>query len=50
MQAQETAQNAEINDTMQDMDINTDENAAGTSYLNEPVGEENAMEKLLEVI
>lgn len=46
MQEQETVQNTKINDTMQGMDINTDENAAGTSYLNEPVGEENAMEKL----
>ena len=46
MQDQETVQNTEINDTMDGMSINTDENAAGTSYLNEPVGEENAMEKL----
>jgi len=28
------------------VDINTDENAAGTSKLNEPVGEESEMEKL----
>jgi molecular chaperone GrpE len=27
-------------------DINADENAAGTSHLNEPVADENAMEKL----
>ncbi len=46
MQEQEAVQNTETNDTMQGMDMNSDENAAGTSYLNEPVGEENAMEKL----
>ena len=28
------------------MDINTDENAAGTSKLNEPIGEESELEKL----
>ncbi len=33
-------------DTMDQMDMNTDENAAGTSYLNEPVAEENELEKL----
>lgn len=31
---------------MSEMEMNTDENAAGTSHLNEPVAEENAMEKL----
>jgi molecular chaperone GrpE len=31
---------------MNDFDINTDENAAGTSHLNEPVAEEAAIDKL----
>lgn len=48
MQEQETAENTEMNDIMQGIDMNTDENAAGTSYLNEPVSDENAMEKLEE--
>lgn len=38
--------NTETTDTMNGMDINTDENAAGTSHLNEPVAEENAVEKV----
>eukprot|EP01137_Pigoraptor_chileana_P037124 Opistho-2@33737 len=46
MEAQEKAKNNETNDIMSEMDINTDENAAGTSHLNEPVAEENALEKL----
>ena len=33
-------------DTISGMDMNTDENAAGTSYLNEPVAEESETEKL----
>ena len=36
----------ENNQTDTQVDINTDENAAGTSKLNEPVAEENQMEKL----
>jgi len=39
-------ENAENMDEANGFDINTDENAAGTSYLNEPVGEENEMEKI----
>lgn len=38
--------NAENNQTDTQVDINTDENAAGTSKLNEPVAEENQLEKL----
>jgi molecular chaperone GrpE len=38
--------NPENNQTDTQVDINTDENAAGTSKLNEPVAEENQMEKL----
>jgi molecular chaperone GrpE len=37
----------EVNDILdQAMDINADENAAGSTHLNEPVAEENEMEKL----
>lgn len=39
----QTNENEALNTTV---DINADENAAGTSHLNEPVGEENQMEKL----
>jgi len=39
-------QNQETPDTMEGMDMNTDENAAGTSYLNDPVTEENVIDKL----
>lgn len=46
MEEQEMTQNPENTETQTEMDINTDENAAGTSHLNEPVAEENAMEKL----
>lgn len=38
--------NPENNQTDTQVDINTDENAAGTSKLNEPVAEENQLEKL----
>ena len=38
----EMQQNAEN----EQVDINTDENAAGTSKLNEPIGEESELEKL----
>jgi molecular chaperone GrpE len=46
MEEQETTQNNESTDTLNGMDINTDENAAGTSHLNEPLAEESALEKL----
>lgn len=39
-------ENAKNTDTTSGFDINTDENAAGTSYLNEPVAEENEIEKI----
>ena len=39
-------ENAENMDTTNGFDINTDENAAGTSHLNEPLTEESEMEKL----
>ncbi len=42
----EMEQTIENNQNDQHMDINTDENAAGTSKLNEPVSEENELEKL----
>lgn len=46
MEDQATTQ-ANVNaETSQHIDINTDENAAGTSHLNEPVEEENQFEKL----
>ncbi|NCI49834.1 nucleotide exchange factor GrpE [Sediminibacterium roseum] len=46
MEEKESMQNPETTDTMGGMDINTDENAAGTSHLNEPVIEENLLDKL----
>lgn len=46
MEEKEMPQNPEIMDTDNEMDINTDENAAGTSGLNEPVTEESETEKL----
>lgn len=46
MKDQEMTQNAETVDQTNEMGINTDENAAGTSHLNEPVGEENEIGKL----
>lgn len=39
-------ENAENMDTANGFDINTDENAAGTSHLNEPLTEESEMEKI----
>ncbi len=39
-------ENAENMDTTNGFDINTDENAAGTSHLNEPLTEESEMEKI----
>ncbi len=46
MKDKEMAQNPEMSDISAGFDINADENAGGTSHLNEPVGEENEMEKL----
>ncbi len=46
MEEQEVTQNPESKETVNEMDINTDENAAGTSHLNEPVAEESGLEKL----
>jgi molecular chaperone GrpE len=46
MEEREMTQNQQTSDTMDGMDINTDENAAGTSHLNEPVSEENVFDKL----
>ncbi|MEO8172055.1 MAG: nucleotide exchange factor GrpE, partial [Sediminibacterium sp.] len=46
MEEKEMTQNTETTDTMSGMDINTDENAAGTSHLNEPVSEESVLDKL----
>lgn len=46
MEEQEMTQNPESKETVNEMDINTDENAAGTSHLNEPVTEGNGLEKL----
>ncbi len=46
MEKKENKQNKETTDTMDGMELNTDENAAGTSHLNEPVTEENEKEKL----
>ena len=50
MEANETTQNPEMNGNSTGFDINTDENAAGTSHLNEPVATDNALEKLEEEI
>lgn len=46
MEEQEIRQNAETAELSSEMDINADENAAGTSHLNEPVAEENALGKM----
>ncbi len=46
MEAKETTPNPEIVDTISGMDMNTDENAAGTSFLNEPAEEVSETEKL----
>lgn len=39
-------ENIQNTDEMNGFDINTDENAAGTSHLNEPITEESEIEKL----
>lgn len=46
MEEKEIKQNTENTDTMDGMELNTDENAAGTSHLNVPVDEGNDTEKL----
>jgi molecular chaperone GrpE len=46
MENTESKQNTENSDIIDGMELNTDENAAGTSHLNEPVAEENEVEKL----
>ena len=46
MEEKEMPQNPEIMDTGNEIDINTDENAAGTLNLNEPVAEESETDKL----
>jgi molecular chaperone GrpE len=46
MEAKETQQNPEITENSNGFDINTDENAAGTSHLNEPVTTDDALGKL----
>lgn len=46
MEEREIAQEPETVEKTAAFDMNADENAAGTSHLNEPVAEESAMEKL----
>jgi molecular chaperone GrpE len=46
MNAQETQPNEEINDNPGEMELNADENAAGTTHLNEPVTNESEIEKI----
>ncbi len=46
MEEQATTQTPVNEETQANIDINADENAAGTSHLNEPVAEENQLEKL----
>jgi len=46
MTEKEKSKNVEVNVTIDGMDINTDENAAGTSHLNEPVPEESLIDTL----
>jgi len=46
MEEKESTQNPEMTDTISEMSLNTDENAAGTSHLNEPVSEQSETEKL----
>jgi molecular chaperone GrpE len=45
MKQKDMTENKQNMDEMNGFDINTDENAAGTSHLNEPVAGENEMEK-----
>jgi len=46
MNAQETQPNEGINDNPGEMELNADENAAGTTHLNEAVTIESEIEKL----
>jgi molecular chaperone GrpE len=46
MKQKDMTENNQNMDEMNGFDINTDENAAGTSHLNEPVAGENEMEKV----
>lgn len=49
MQAKETAQeNASLNNITEDFGINADENAAGTTHLNDPLTEDSEIDKLQE--
>ena len=48
MEEQEMTNNTDLTEKMEGTDINTDENAAGTTHLNEPVAEESVVEKLQE--
>ena len=48
MKEKEMTEKAEKAGNTNGMEINTDENAAGTSFLNEPVAEESEMEKMQE--
>ncbi len=51
MQDNETAQvSPETNNNTNNFDINADENAAGTTHLNDPMADESAIEKLEEEI
>ena len=46
MEEQEMTNNTETSEKMEDFGINADENAAGTSHLNEPVSEQPALLKI----
>ena len=46
MNAQETQPNEGLNDNLGEMELNADENAAGTTHLNEAVTNESEIEKL----
>lgn len=46
MNAQENQPNEALNDNTGEIELNADENAAGTTHLNEPVASESAIEKL----
>lgn len=46
MNEQETQSNEAIHDNTGEMELNADENAAGTTHLNEPVANESELEKL----
>lgn len=50
MNEKEIQENAEMNGNTADFGINADENAAGTSHLNEPVREDGKLEKLEEAL